>query len=136
MSAGSSYGKLKVETTFHTITMGSQSVSQRGQRVLENVDKIVELKETKAKRIASKVADVKWVDRTNKIIENCKNVIKSHLLMLGADDTIITKVFDYINENDVNNVRCDVLRLLVKHNPEAYKQQLAMYERIVEKQRG
>ena len=136
MTNGSSYGKLEVETTFHTLTMGPQSISERGQRILDNMDKISSLKNERKQQEKCKLPTDKWFKRCDSIVANCLNVMREHLRMMGATDEVITETVRYAKNSDVNNVRYNVLKLLAKHNPEAYNGLCAQYKQIVEKQRG
>ncbi|MBO7644805.1 MAG: hypothetical protein J6S57_00690 [Alphaproteobacteria bacterium] len=134
MSNGSSYGKLEVETTFHTLSMGPQSISERGQRILDNMDTISSIKNKISTE--SKAKTDKWLKKCEGIVSNCLGVMREHLRMMGATDEVITETVAYAKNSDVNNVRYNVLKLLAKHNPEAYNRQCAQYKSIVEKQRG
>ena len=136
MSAGSSYGKLNVETNAHTLTIGAIGVGERGQKILDNMDKILFINGQMAKREAQRSADDRWLKSCNRSLAGCLDSMRQHLRMLGADTTTIAEIIAYAKNKDVNNVRYSVLKLLAKLNPELYNRQCAQYKNIVEKQRG
>ena len=136
MSAGSSYGKLNVETTAHTLTIGAIGVGERGQNILDNMDKILFINGQIAEREAHRSAEDSWLKSCNRSLAGCLDSMRQHLRMLGADKATIEETVAYAKNSDVNSVRYVVLKLLAKRNPELYNRQCAQYKSIVEKQRG
>jgi len=136
MSAGSNYGKLNVETNAHTLAIGAIGVGERGQKILDTMDKIFVIKSRMAEREALKSADDNWLKSCNRSLAGCLDSMRQHLRMLGADKATIEETVAYAKNSDVNSVRYAVLKLLAKRNPELYNRQCAQYKSIVEKQRG
>ncbi|MBO4626245.1 MAG: hypothetical protein J5679_03180 [Alphaproteobacteria bacterium] len=140
MSTGSTYGALNIETTYHNSWgIGKLTVSGRAQKVLDLMDQIMMLKDRKKKNTQ---ASEKWLSNCDSAIESDYRGMRMHLVgMLGkhADEEAdtINNIIQYAKQEDVNNLRYNVLKLLEKHcNPEGYRRLREQYEVIVSKQRG
>lgn len=140
MSTGSTYGELRVETTYHNSwSSGKFTVSSRAQKVLELMDQVMDLKDKKKKNTQ---ASEKWLNNCNSAIESDYNGMRTHLIgMLGKhaneEAETINNIIQFAKKEDVNNLRYNVLVLLEKYcNPEAYRRLREQYEVIVSKQRG
>ena len=102
---------------------GIQGLGDRASSILSNAVCMI-----KSKNNISEASTPKMIARHKDIIECSSQLIKNNLKKLGADDACVAQVLLYIDCGDIEKVKLQVLRLLVKRNPGLYSHQLAMYE--------
>ena len=106
---------------------GVQTLGDRAESVLYNARLIVQNKKTLAEKGITAVA----IKKKQEIIANCTQTIKSNLAKLGADDKSVAEIIACVENDDMELLRYNLLKMLVKRNPGMYSRKLAIATRDI-----
>ena len=118
---------------------GALTRGERVQFVIEDADKIKEMRQLLVIENTSKTPNTRNVAKFEGIIKSCKYSVANHLEQIAVTQKdknnikeITSQIYQWIDDGKSEDIKFMLLQLLYNGNPGKYGQQLA----IAQKQRG
>ena len=126
----SSTGKAKGVRFDKVETNEKPTAGQRATYVMDNVSKVQEMHTKLAEELSSKTPNEKSIKKYKEIVACCKSSIASHLEQIVSKEdkkdikNIVKKIYQYLDDDKVEDIEYTLLTLLEHRNPGKYAYQL------------